>query len=185
MEDNQGEKSKGQRCVHNHVKKGGQLGWGLMGLEDQSLQQSNPILPQEPRAKLTVGEQKGDFLIDRGHLFHPQHYSNQTFIPNSDGNGILWNSGAAALFGAIRVYDRRCPVHKFLYDPKCPIPPLGWDLLSKQRAQITFLLEEQQLHLQVPWEYAWQSLAQDQSKPEPVWSQEESRRARWALPVRI
>lgn len=48
--------------------------------------------------------------------------------------------------------------HKFLYFPECPIPLLGRDLLSRLRAQITFSPEEQQLHLQVPPDHAWQCL---------------------------
>ena len=46
-------------------------------------------------------------------------------------------------------------IHEFLYMPECPLPLLGWDLLCKLNAQVTFSKNAVQLH--IPPETAWRA----------------------------
>lgn len=47
-------------------------------------------------------------------------------------------------------------MHSLFFMPDCPIPLLGWDLLHKLHAQITFSPEEQHLCVEIPLECALQ-----------------------------
>ena len=90
---------------------------------------------------MKVGGQTVTFMVDTG-----AEYSivNSLVVPLSQKTATILGATGARVMQQPFCQVQQCELggqkvrHEFLYLPDCPIPLLGWDLISKLGAQTTF-----------------------------------------------